>query len=56
VSQEADIVAFFLSMPKARRQDYEALAELDRRFGEDVAAERRERPSDLTSARNRSIS
>ncbi|MBN9166368.1 MAG: hypothetical protein J0I07_35875 [Myxococcales bacterium] len=45
MSQDEDLVAFFLSLPKARRRDYDALAELDRRFGEDVEAERRERTS-----------
>ena len=50
VSQDEDLVAFFLSLPKARRRDYEALAELDRRFGEDVEAERRERTSVAPSA------
>lgn len=34
-----DIVAFFSSLPKAKRLEYEALAELDRTFGEDVEAE-----------------
>lgn len=35
------LVAFFRSLsPEARRQ-YEALADLDRRFGEDVEAEKR---------------
>ncbi|HVH43731.1 MAG TPA: hypothetical protein VM925_15360 [Labilithrix sp.] len=39
---EEDVVAFFRSLPPARRREYEALAELDRRFGEDVQAERGE--------------
>jgi hypothetical protein len=43
VSQDEDVVAFFLSLPKARRREYDVLAELDRRFGEDVEAELRER-------------
>jgi hypothetical protein len=43
VSQAEELVAFFLSLPKSRRRDYDALAELDRRFGEDVEAEQRER-------------
>ena len=43
------IVAFFHALPEAARREYAALAELDRRFGENVAAERaetRERESD----------
>ncbi|MBX3212536.1 MAG: hypothetical protein KF850_10920 [Labilithrix sp.] len=42
MSQDEDVVAFFLALPKARRRDYDALAALDRRFGEDVEAELRE--------------
>ena len=42
-SQDEDVAKFFASLPKAVRREYEALAELDRRFGEDVAAERRAR-------------
>jgi hypothetical protein len=38
-----DLVAFFRSLPPDARRDYEKLAELDREFGEDVVAERRER-------------
>jgi len=34
------IVAFFRALPPEIRAKYEALAELDRRFGEDVHAER----------------
>jgi hypothetical protein len=33
------IVAFFRALPAEARAEYEALAELDRRFGEDVDAE-----------------
>ena len=36
------IVAFFQALPEAARREYAALAELDRRFGENVAAERAE--------------
>lgn len=43
------MVAFFLSLPKARRRDYDALAALDRRFGEDVEAELREQRSPAPS-------
>ncbi|MBX3203682.1 MAG: hypothetical protein KF764_01375 [Labilithrix sp.] len=45
MSQDEEVVAFFLSLPKARRRDYDALAELDRRFGEDVEAEHRAHPA-----------
>lgn len=41
--QDEDLVAFFVSLPPSARREYEALAELDRRFGEDVEAERRAR-------------
>ena len=34
-----EIVAFFRSMNAKARSEYEALAERDRRFGEDSAAE-----------------
>jgi hypothetical protein len=37
----ADLVAFFRGLGAAARRDYEALAEADRSFGEDVRAERR---------------
>lgn len=37
-----DLVRFFRSLPPEARREYEALAGLDRRFGEDVVAERRE--------------
>ena len=43
VTPDEDVVAFFLALPKARRREYDALAELDRRFGEDVEAELRSR-------------
>ncbi|MCW5831001.1 MAG: hypothetical protein KIS78_00920 [Labilithrix sp.] len=49
MSQDEDVVAFFLSLPKARRRDYDALAALDRRFGEDVEAELREQRSSAPS-------
>lgn len=42
MAQDDDVIEFFLALPPARRREYEALAELDRRFGEDVAAERRD--------------
>jgi len=38
-----DLVAFFRSIRPADKQEYEALAALDREFGEDVLAERRAR-------------
>lgn len=38
-----EIVGFFLSLPPAARREYEALAELDRRFGEDVEREARDK-------------
>ena len=41
MTPDEDLVAFFLALPKARRQEYDALVELDRRFGEDVDAELR---------------
>jgi hypothetical protein len=37
---EDPIVDFFASLPEARRRAYEALAERDKRFGEDVETER----------------
>ena len=43
MTPDEDVVAFFLALPKARRREYDALAELDRRFGEDVEAELRSR-------------
>ncbi len=36
------IVEFFQALPEAARREYAGLAELDRRFGENVAAERAE--------------
>ncbi len=39
----AAFVAFFRGLPSEARVEYTALAELDRRFGEDVEAEHRER-------------
>ena len=38
-----DLVSFFRALRPDARREYEALAEKDRRFGEDVASERRER-------------
>jgi hypothetical protein len=38
-----DLVAFFRSLPAEARREYDKLAALDREFGEDVVAERRER-------------
>jgi hypothetical protein len=49
LSQDEEVVRFFLSLPKARRREYEELAELDRRFGENVAAELRSRPDEPRS-------
>jgi len=43
VTPDEDVVAYFLALPKARRREYDELAELDRRFGEDVEAELRSR-------------
>jgi hypothetical protein len=40
-----DLVAFFRALPAEARREYEALAELDRRFGEDVQAEQTEQGS-----------
>lgn len=34
-----DVVAFCRALSEPRRREYERLAELDRRFGEDVARE-----------------
>jgi hypothetical protein len=36
-----EIVGFFLSLTPEARREYEALAALDRRFGEDVEGEAR---------------
>jgi hypothetical protein len=38
-----DVVAFFRSLPPDAKKEYGRLADLDREFGEDVVAERRER-------------
>jgi hypothetical protein len=35
------LVAFFHALDAAARREYDALAEADRKFGEDAAAERR---------------
>jgi hypothetical protein len=35
-----DLAAFFRSLPPARRKEYDALAELDRRLGENVETDR----------------
>jgi hypothetical protein len=45
----ADLVRFFGALPEDARREYEALAELDRQFGEDVVAEQRERARALQS-------
>lgn len=54
VADDDDLVAFFRAMPQSRRREYDALAELDRRFGEDVEAEVRARPTDARRARDTS--
>jgi len=36
-----DLVRFFLGLPSEVRREYDLLAEADRAFGEDVAAEQR---------------
>ena len=46
MTSDEDVVAFFLALPKTRRREYDALAELDRRFGEDVEAELRSRQAE----------
>jgi hypothetical protein len=38
-----ELVAFFRALSAAARREYEGLAELDRRFGEDVESEQRAR-------------
>jgi hypothetical protein len=40
-TEDDAIVAFFEGLGESARSEYAALAELDRRFGEDVVAERR---------------
>jgi hypothetical protein len=40
-SAEEEIVAFFRALTPAARREYDLLAALDRRFGEDVEAEER---------------
>ncbi|HVJ90658.1 MAG TPA: hypothetical protein VM580_12705 [Labilithrix sp.] len=40
VRPEDELVLFFQSLPAKKRREYDQLAELDRRFGEDAAAER----------------
>lgn len=42
MAEDDELVAFFRALPKERRREYDVLAERDRRFGEDVAAEQRE--------------
>lgn len=49
---EDDLVAFFRSLTPAKRREYDALAERDRRHGEDVEADRSE--SDKQRAKRRS--
>ena len=39
----SDLIAFFRSLPADAKREYQKLADLDREFGEDVVAERRER-------------
>lgn len=46
MTSDEDVVAFFFALPASRRRDYAALAELDRRFGEDVEAELQGRAED----------
>jgi hypothetical protein len=41
-----DLVRFFRALSPDARRDYEALAALDREFGEDAAAERAARAGD----------
>ncbi len=38
-----DLVRFFFALPRDARAEFARLADLDRRFGEDVGAEERER-------------
>ena len=38
-----DLVEFFRALPADAKREYAKLADLDREFGEDVVAERRER-------------
>jgi hypothetical protein len=40
---EEALVAFFHALPADAREEYARLAELDRKYGEDVAAETRSR-------------
>jgi hypothetical protein len=40
-AQVEEVVAFFRRLSGAARREYDALADRDRRFGEDVAAELR---------------
>ena len=47
MTTEDDIVRFFRALPEARRREYAELVERDKRFGEDVEAERREREPTL---------
>lgn len=41
--QAEDLVAYFRGLPATARAEFTALASLDRRFGEDVAAEQASR-------------
>jgi hypothetical protein len=41
-----ELVAFFVELSPEARQEYGTLAELDRRFGEDVVAERSARATE----------
>lgn len=44
-----DLVRFFRALPADARREYDALAELDRTYGEDVVAERRDRKRGIPS-------
>jgi hypothetical protein len=48
---EDALVAYFHALPREARRELEALAELDRRFGEDVGAEAAARSSVGSSSR-----
>ena len=44
-----DLVRFFRALPAAARREYDALAQLDRTYGEDVVAEQRDRKRGIPS-------
>lgn len=46
---EEDLVTFFRSLSTRQRKEYDALAELDRRYGEDVQAESDDRKQESAS-------